>query len=169
MARRSNYRELTRFKERLQRNLQGAELDKFIRDCTKFLMAEFLKYVIMKTPVDDKNPNHQGGTLRRGWIAGAGGDAFSQANLSPSVVEGLAKEFMQSVNVLRVGRSFVVRVINNTAYASYVEFGHRTRNGGGVGFVEGQHFAEDTEREIETHSGEMLEYLLRKKLEGVMQ
>lgn len=167
---RSDYRGLSRFAEKLERELQGAELDKFIRDATKFLVAEFLRYVIQKTPVDDKNPNHRGGTLRRGWVlGGGGGDALSQANVSPAVLEALAKDFVSSISVLRVGKNYIVRVINHTPYASYVEFGHRTRNGGGMGFVRGQNFQSDTEQEIQAHASEMLRDILMDKIQKVMR
>lgn len=166
---RSDFRELSRFKAKLERKLQGAELEKFMRDATKFLTAQFLAKVIEKTPVDDKSRNHRGGTLRRGWIVGGGGDALSQANVSPAVLEALAKEFASTISVRKSGKNFIVRVDNPTPYASYVEFGHRTRNGGGMGFVEGQKFQLKTEMEIQAHASAMLGDILEQKIQEVMR
>ena len=51
-----------------------------------------------------------GGTLRRGWTVGT---------------------------VIKSGKQYNIEVINSVEYASYVEFGHRTRNH--KGWVPGQY------------------------------
>lgn len=70
------------------------------------------------TPVGQypEGSGKQGGTLRRGWL------------LSPPVLEGL---------------DVIVESTNNVYYGPYVNYGHRTRNGGGKGWVEGQFFVEN--------------------------
>lgn len=152
----ADFRELEQFTQKLEQELQGEQLEEFIKGAVKFLTAQFLMYVIPKTPVDDKSKNHVGGTLRRGWTN------KQDYGENPSV--SAMQDFMNDVSVLRVGNKYILRVINPTEYASYVEYGHRTRNDGGMGYVQPQHFMTKTEEEIEAHASEMLEDLLREKL-----
>ena len=77
------------------------------------------------------NINKTGGTLRRGWTAG------SDQN---------AKAFADSLVMKKHGNLYEVTVANNVEYASYVEFGHRTR--GGSGFVTGKFMLTLSEHEL---------------------
>lgn len=156
----ADFRQLQQFHEKLERELQGTELEKFIKGAIKFLTAEFLRYVIPKTPVDDKSKNHVGGTLRRGWVANKEVGDGDNSNV--------INEFMNTVSVIKNGINYIIRVENPTEYASYVEYGHRTRNGGGMGYVEGQHFMADTEDEIGANAVEMLEDLLLEKINSAL-
>lgn len=163
-----NYRQLEQFANKLQRELQGRELEEFLKGAVKFLTAQFLAYVIPKTPVDDKNKYHRGGTLRRNWIAGKGDSSFEKKELTSNDVTPYVEEFMTTVSVMKLGNSkYLLRVKNNTEYASYVEYGHRTR--GGNGYVPPQHFMTDTEAEIDGSAVRMLEDLLEEKLKNLMR
>lgn len=72
-----------------------------------------------------------GGTLRRGWDVGP---------------------------VIKSGETYSVEIFNSVEYASYVEFGHRTKNH--KGWVQGQFMLTISEKEI----GENLEVIIEKKL-----
>lgn len=72
-----------------------------------------------------------GGTLRRGWDVGP---------------------------VIKSGETYSVEIFNSVEYASYVEFGHRTKNH--KGWVQGQFMLTISEKEI----GENLEVIIERKL-----
>ena len=78
-----------------------------------------------------------GGTLRRGWGAVA------------------------DINVVKEGDIYTVTIINPVEYASYVEFGHRTRNGG---YVEPQLMLTISEEKLKNAIPKLLERKVKKKL-----
>lgn len=91
--------------------INAAELKKLEKDCVSELAARLLRSVVKATPVGiyPSGSGKVGGTLRRGWEIGTATNNSTGAE---------------------------VRLINPTEYASYVEYGHRTR--GGTGWVEGR-------------------------------
>lgn len=135
--------------ERLRDNLKATDeqLNLFIESCAKELAARLLAKVIKRTPVGQypKSTGKKGGTLRRGWTAGKN-----------------ATEYAHSLHVSRVGDSYVIEIVNPTEYASYVEFGHRTR--GGKGWVEGKFMLTISEQEIETAAPAILERKIKMML-----
>ena len=74
-----------------------------------------------------------------------------------------AKAYAAALPVSRQGRNFYVQVINPVEYASYVEFGHRTR--GGKGWVNGQYFLTLSEHDLERLSPALIE----RKLEALLR
>ena len=78
-----------------------------------------------------------GGTLRRGWDVGT---------------------------ITKQGTMYMVDVINPVEYASYVEFGHRTRNH--TGWVKGHFMLTISEEELKRDAPMVLEKKLKKMLEG---
>ena len=96
-----------------------------------------LAKVIKRTPVGQypKSSGKKGGTLRRGWTVG---------------------------EIEKIGGVFHIEIINPVEYASYVEFGHRTR--GGDGWVEGKFMLTISEQEIERDVPAILERKLQKYL-----
>ena len=155
---------LKRFRDNLEKSLGGSQLDLFIESCAKELTARLLAKVIKRTPVGvysggrytcaggrthlgSKVSGKVGGTLRRGWTGGKSSGASAYAN---------------SLKVHHFGGNYVVEVVNPVEYASYVEFGHRTR--GGKGWVEGHFFLTISEQEIQRDAPKILEKKLRQKL-----
>ena len=129
------------------------------------LAARLLAKVIKRTPVGDysgdpyacaggqshkgsKVSGKVGGTLRRGWTAGRG---------------NTAKSYAESLQVTKQGNDYVIEVINPVEYASYVEFGHRTRDH--KGWVEGHFMLTISEDEIRKAAPRVLE----KKLEEYLK
>ena len=149
----AEYQELIKFSEQLKQlneDLRG----QFIEECAKEIAARLLNKVIKRTPVgvykDKKGKTKkQGGTLRRGWTDGKS-----------------ATEFCQQLNVSKRGNSYVIDIINPVEYASYVEFGHRTRNHSG--WVKGHFMLTISENEIRSDMPNILERKLRKKLNEVI-
>lgn len=136
-----DYKQLQKLRDNLQK-LQDMDLDKFCEDVSKELAARLLALVIPRTPVGQypRSSGKKGGTLRRGWTA--------YANALP---------------VFKRGRTFYIEVINPVHYASYVEFGHRTRGGGG--WVAGQYFLTLSEKDLERVAPAVIE----KKLEALLR
>lgn len=127
--------------KRLQANLAENEkqIRMFYERCAKELVARLLAKVIKRTPVGvyKKGSGKTGGTLRRGWT-------YSE--------------------VKQEGSNYIVEVINPVEYASYVEYGHRTR--GGKGWVPGRHMMTISEKEIQKIAPALLEKRIKEALEG---
>ena len=81
--------------------------------------------------------------MRRGWTAGTNQNARAYAN---------------SLGVRKVGNKYQIDITNPIEYASYVEYGHRTKNH--TGWVEGHHMLTISEAELNSVS----DAILRKKL-----
>lgn len=64
--------------------------------------------------------------------------------------------------VVRKGDAYEIELYNNIEYAGYVEYGHRTVNSGGMGWVPGRFMATISMDEIER---ELPKYLERRQLE----
>ena len=170
-----NIKGLEKFAKQLNK-LNKEQIQEFSEKSIKELAARLLAKVIKRTPVGEydkpvtftvpagkkvnfttksgkvvdfvtKNPKtvtftpktgKKGGTLRRGWTIGE--------------VTKTADGF------------YSVEVINPTEYASYVEFGHRTKNGG---WANGRFMLTISEQELKADAPKILEAKLTKFLGGV--
>lgn len=144
-----DFSDLERFRDKLEQHFSRRQVDIFIESCAKELAARLLAKVIKRTPVGQypKGSGKMGGTLRRGWTGGK-----SQGGA----------DFAQSLKVNHYGGVYVIEVVNPVEYASYVEFGHRTR--GGNGWVNGRFMLSISEQEIKRDAPKVLEKKLQKKL-----
>ena len=142
-------RGLEQFKEKIEKQLSDEQINEFIESCAKELAARLLAKVIKRTPVGEypASSGKKGGTLRRGWTAGKNSGASG---------------YVDSLKVHHFGDTYVIEIVNPVEYASYVEFGHRTR--GGKGWVEGKFMLTIPEQEIERNAPKILENKLKKKL-----
>ena len=146
--------------KKLQENinkLSDQQVQEFINGIAKELAARLLAKVIKRTPVGQypKSTGKKGGTLRRGWTAqqngnGGGSDAQSYAS---------------SLQVNHIGNTYVIEIVNPVEYASYVEFGHRTRDG--EGWVEGRFMLTISEEELEADAPKIIENRLKVILGGL--
>ncbi len=148
---RLDYDELKKLKEQVEQFGDPTQVDMFLTSCAKELAARLLAKVIKRTPVGQypKGSGKTGGTLRRGWTAGQNSNV---------------KAYTDSLKVNKVGNDFVIEIINPVEYASYVEFGHRTRNH--KGWVEGHFMLTISEEEIRKSAPRILENKLKKYLKG---
>jgi hypothetical protein len=126
-------------------------MDLFLTSCAKELAARLLAKVIKRTPVGQypAETGKKGGTLRRGWTGGKSSNAQAYAN---------------SLNVNKTGTDYIIEIINPVEYASYVEYGHRTRNH--KGWVEGKFMLTISEDEIRQSAPRVLENKLKNYLKG---
>lgn len=148
---RLDYDELKKLKEQIMLFGDPTQMDQFMTSCAKELAARLLAKVIKRTPVGQypEGSGKTGGTLRRGWTAGKSSNATAYAN---------------SLKVQKVGNDYVIEIINPVEYASYVEFGHRTRNH--KGWVEGHFMLTISEDEIRQSAPKILEKKLKDYLKG---
>lgn len=162
---RLDYKEFEKLRDQILEHADKLDVDKFMTSCAKELAARLLGKVIRRTPVGDYSgdayvcagkKSHKGsrvvgkvgGTLRRGWTGGNKSNATAYAN---------------SLTVNKVGSEYVIEIINPVEYASYVEFGHVTRNR--TGWVEGHFMLTVSEDEIRKSAPRILE----KKLEQYLK
>lgn len=129
--------------------LEKQKAEEFMEACAKELAARLLAKVIKRTPVGQypSGSGKVGGTLRRGWTAGKNQNAISYA---------------QSLQIQHVGDVYKIVITNPVDYASYVEFGHRTRNH--KGWVEGKFMLTISEQEIQTIAPRVLENKIKRLL-----
>ena len=147
----ANYKELKELQEKIDK-LENEHRHKFIESCAKELAARLLAKVIKRTPVGQypSGSGKVGGTLRRGWT----GDNKQSA-----------KSYVDSLRVNYFGGVYVIEIVNPVEYASYVEFGHRTRNH--KGWVQGRFMLTISEQEIERDAPKILERKIEKQLKEV--
>jgi hypothetical protein len=139
---RLDYKELQNLKDQILKVADEARMNEFFESCAKELAARLLRKVIKRTPVGQYpvETGKKGGTLRRGWSAD------------------------KNMNVTKVGNDYVIEIINPVEYASYVEYGHRTRNH--KGWVEGHFMLTISEDEIRKSAPDILQKKLENYLKG---
>lgn len=164
-----DFRELKKFQQEIEK-MSKANIQKFCEDVSKELATRFLRKVIKRTPVGiysgesytcaigkthkgNKISGKVGVTLRRGWTAKTETDAKGGANKGKDV-----SSWINELPIKHIGNTFQVDVTNVVNYASYVEYGHRTR--GHKGWVEGHFMMTISEKEINA----MLPKFIEKKL-----
>lgn len=132
--------ELKALRDKLQQ-FSKPEREAFFEDCTKNLAARLWQKVDKNTPVGvyPKKTGKTGGTLRRGW----------------------------TLKINKSGNTYIADVINPVEYASYVEYGHRTRSH--KGWVSGQFMLTKSVAELEQVAPAILEAKIKKKLEEVLK
>lgn len=132
------------------KGLTEEEIEKFNEQTIKEIAARALAKMIARTPVGDYPPSSGkvGGTLRRGWTGGENVDPYTY--------------ILNDIDVIKKGRTYIIILSNPIEYASYVEYGHRTREkkDGTRGWVDGQFFMKISEDEMQDE----LPALLEKKL-----
>ena len=179
--------QLKEYAERLEK-LTDADIEELCIKCSKELAARLLALVIPRTPVGDysvlkvrtarKDTKYRkkgeqytvrikpksgkmGGTLRRGWTSKTHDEAASGTGKRGEP----AKEYAASLPVRKVGDYYKIQIINPVEYASYVEFGHRTKSGG---WVEGRYMLTISEEQLKQISPVVLQRMINKKLHEVL-
>lgn len=163
---RLDYNELQKLKEEIEKLNDPTQMDQFFTSCAKELAARLLAKVIKRTPTGKykEGSGTVGGTLRRGWTTESTGDSNydTKAAMYSNLFGGNQKVSKSNMTVNKIGNDYVIEVINPVYYASYVEFGHRTRNH--KGWVEGKFMLTISEEEIRKSAPNILEKKLEKRL-----
>lgn len=147
----AKYGQLIEFSNKLK-SLNDTQREQFIQGCVKEIAAQLLAKVIKKTPVGEYKDGRVGGTLRRGWTGGK--------NINGT-------KYAQNLSVRRKGNLYVIDIINPVEYASYVEYGHRTRNH--KGWVKGKFMMTISVQEVEQMTPQILERRLNNMLKEMME
>ena len=136
-----DFKQLKELQKQIEK-LQKADLKEFCEAVSKELAARLLAKVIKRTPVGQypASSGKVGGTLRRGWT----GEKQQSAT-----------NYAESLPVAQKGNTYEITIINPVEYASYVEFGHRTRNHSG--WVEGRFMLTKSEMEVEGQAQKIIE------------
>lgn len=139
---RADFEAFRDMQQKLQR-LQNIDMEAFCTECSKEIAARLLALVIQRTHTGryPARSGKVGGTLKRGWTAAA------------------------DISVAKQGDNYIVIISNPVEYASYVEFGHRTRNGG---YVEPQYMLTISEEKLKNAIPALLERKIKRKLQEVM-
>lgn len=146
--------DITQIKE-LQKKVQAildGDIDKICMKCAKELAQRLLRKVKKRTPVGvyANESGVTGGNLRRKWMIG---------------------------EIKKTGNSYTIEVLNQTDYASYVEYGHRQKPGRYVpvlgkrlkkGWVNGRFMLTISEKEIKAIAPSVLEKKLAAMLKEVL-
>ena len=138
----ADFKQLTEFTKKIEK-LNDQQKEEFLESCCKELAARLLAKVIKRTPSDS-------GTLRRGWTGGKSQNASAYAN---------------SLNIIKMGNKYRIDITNPIEYASYVEYGHRTRDH--KGWVNGHHMLTISEQELNSMSDAILQKKLNKFMKDV--
>jgi hypothetical protein len=157
-----DYKQLKEFQKKLER-LQKVDFEAFCQEAAKELAARLLAKVIKRTPVGkyEKSTGKTGGTLRRGWTAKTEAEAEGGSG-KKTLSNNEALDYVNSLNVTKVGNMYQIEIINPVHYASYVEYGHRTRDH--KGWVPGRFMLTISENELKTQAPKILEKKLLKYL-----
>lgn len=139
---------------KLRDNFSSSQCDEFIEDCARGLTAELRRKTVEKTPIGnysgvsyvcESGLSHKGsggkhgGRLRKSWNVG---------------------------RVSKDGNKFAVMLENSAPYGSYVEFGHRLRNGGSAA---GHKMLTKSREEVQDAAKGYIERKLIRKLRGIMR
>lgn len=148
-----DFKQLEELQRKLEK-LQKKELKQFCEVVSKELAARLLAKVIKRTPVGQypSGSGKVGGTLRRGWTG--------QKQQS-------AAAYAQALPVTMAGNTYTIEIINPVEYASFVEYGHRTRGGGG--WVEGRFMLTKSEMEVEGQAQKIIEKKLMQYLGDIFE
>lgn len=136
-----DYKQFLKLQKRLE-ELEKIDRDQFCRNVAKELAARLLAKVIKRTPVGQYPPESgiMGGTLRRGWTA---------------------------EQITKTGNTYQIEIINPVHYASYVEYGHRTRDH--KGWVEGRFMLTISEQELQQQAPAIIEKKLEQQLKELFE
>lgn len=152
----SDFREFEAFAKRLEK-LNEFKAQEISEACVKEMAARMLAKVIKRTPVGDYPTSaKRGGTLRRGWTAKTHSEAEGGANKSN------VTQFLSNVSVTKKGNMYMIEITNPVEYASYVEFGHRTRNH--KGWVNGRYMMTISAQEVQSQAPAIVDKKLEKML-----
>ena len=82
--------------------------------------------------------------------------ALGATRKATPVITGTLRREWKVTPVMKEGTAYVASLYNDTKYAPYVEYGHRTnRKDGSHGWVEGQYMMTNTCKQVQAESGKI--------------
>lgn len=136
-----DYSDFKKMAKSFNKALNERVIERWIREFLLKMAFRAERKIKKRTPVGVylEGSGKTGGNLRRNWQVGS---------------------------IEKHGDSYVVEIFNNTEYASYVEYGHRTRNHSG--WIEGRFMATISMQEIERQLPKFLEKKQVELLEQIL-
>ena len=170
---RCDYRELKKLDERLQQ-LSEVDMDRLCRDAAKKIAQILLNKVKKRTPVGVVPKFDEPKTVK---VQGASGKSKTFLTRSGAIRDkywsgykgGTLRDAWTILPVEKHGDQYLVTVVNNTEYASYVEYDHRQTPGRYVpalgkslkaSWVKGRFMLTISTQELETQAPALLQQKL---------
>lgn len=174
--------ELVKFQDRLRRAVDGKARDAFYEDCVKELAQRFLRDVTQNTPKSEghfevvQSPDGRVVKYKRGKNKG-------KVKLKQTATGGRLQRAWETLlgKPLRVKKfrqhDYAILLVNNTEYASYVEYGHVQTPGRFIPvlgkrtkkrWVKGKFFMTNAARRVGEQSSAILKLRIQEYLEGVL-
>lgn len=143
-----DFSQLTKYKEQIEK-LDDKQRQNLMEDCTKQVAAAVLEGAYNNTQVVT-------GTLRRGWTMGK--------KIAPRtyVMGQKVSKFGSTYSLTETNYAVSKSVKNSQFYASYVEYGHRGKNG--VGWVKGYHMLQMAEDDVAKQQKRIISLKVNKEL-----
>lgn len=165
----ANYKQLSDFTKKIEK-LNNQQKEEFLEACCRELAARLLAKVIKRTP-KNKDEDIVGGTLQRGWTTSSTGDAKRDTKqaMYENMFGGQQRVSSKGMEIKHVGNKYIIDIVNPVEYASYVEYGHRTRKKDGYGWAEGHHMLTISETELNSMSDAILQKKLNKFMKDVFK
>lgn len=138
----------------------------FLESCAKELAARLLAMVVKRTPVGDYSKEITI-VAKRNSKKHKKGETYKKRVLPDGKTMGTLRRGWTVGEVRKEGGIYHVEVVNNTYYAPYVEFEHRTANH--KGWVPGRFMLTISERELEVVAPRVLEDRIKKLLGECMK
>lgn len=135
-----DFTEFENLAQSIQHAIDNNVIDDFIKEFLLEMAFRAERKIKKRTPVGQYPAGRVGGQLRRSWQVG---------------------------NVEKHGNSYIVEIINNTEYASFVEYGHRTGKNLDK-WVEGRFMMTISMQEIERELPRYLERKMTKLMNDIL-
>ncbi len=155
-----DYKEFKIFADKIQK-FTDTDASKFAKECAKELSQRLLAEVVLRTPVGDYSGNDYTCNARKG-----GDSRTHKGNKVTGKQGGTLRRGWSIKSISKKGNIFEIEIINPVEYSSYVESGHRTKNGG---WVEGHFMLKISCDEVAQTTPKILEVKLNKMLKEVFK
>ena len=133
---RADYQALKDLEQRLDK-LERVDFDRFCRETANEIASRLLNKAKKRTPVGVVPKDLYDNKKTTVTVTGASGKKRKFASRESAIYQqywagytgGTLRDAWTILPVEKQGNNYVVTIVNNTEYASYVEFGHRQRPG----------------------------------------
>ena len=173
-------KELKKLEQRLEQ-FEQADFDRVCRGAANQIAQILLNKVKKRTPVGVKPKFDEPKTVK---VKGASGKTRSFLTKSGAILDqywagytgGTLRDAWTILPIEQQGNNYVITLVNNTEYASYVEYGHRQTPGRYVpalgkrlkaGWVKGRFMMTISIQEVERLAPAILEKAIYQALKGV--
>lgn len=180
---RADFQALKDLEQRLAK-LEQTDFDRFCRETANEIANLLIAKVKKRTPVGVVPDDIYDNKKTKVTVTGASGKKRKFLSREAAIYQqywagytgGNLRRSWTILPIEKQGNAYIVTLVNNAEYASYVEFGHRQQRGRYVpalgkslkkGWVKGRFMLTVSEEELEAQLPSLLEQKLRVLLKGV--